>query len=208
MSFSTGAIEMARRGKAAHNRKNGPRTKSGRLSRSGDAKKVQREKREAWLEMTEREALEVVIKQRMKAGIPEKIARDQKSGTVQGWLHATEQINKDQYHAAEWFLSVRNEYHAAIDSPGTIWNRDDTSNPSYDPDAYESYCKRVRARWGEIEKAIVDAAFEGGERKNVIGALDVLLVRQSVQGDLIGDLRIGLNAIHRLHTGEKKKQAA
>lgn len=196
---------MARRGKAAHNRKEGiARTKSGRPSRSRQA---QQQARENWLEMTEREALEVVMRQRMKAGIPEAAARDQKCGTVQGWLHATEQIDRDQYEAAEWFLVVRNEYHVAIDSPGTIWNKDDEREPSYDPNAYESYCERVRARWGEIEKALVDAVYAPGEKRNLIGAVDLLLVRQHLQGDLIGDLRYALNAIDKVRCGKKKNAA-
>ena len=189
---------MARRGKA-HNRKtNIKRTASGRPSRSKHAKNQ-------WAEMTEREALEVVMRQRMKAGIPERIARDQKCGTVQGWLYVTEQLDRDQYEAAEWFLVVRNEYRAAIDSPGAIWNRDDTRAASFDPDAYEAYCQRVRARWAEIERAVVEAVYAPGEKHDIPGALEILLIRQQLQGDLIGGLRYGLNSIHKVRVGDRKK---
>lgn len=191
---------MARRGKAAHNRKKGPRTKSGQLSRSRDAKQFN-------VEQVEKAARETVIAQRVAMGVPEHLAKDHRTGTVQGLLFLMRKIDQDQYNVAEWYLTCRNKYMVAKSSPGAVYDRPEDHVPTGDPQAYVEFCKTAIGRWNALECAILDACQRKGSAA-MVGALDVILVRQRLQFELVSSLKDALNALAEIYSGKKRKSAA
>lgn len=198
---------MARRGGKAHNRKKGERTPSGQLSRSKSAKRHKEREARQWAEMTEREAREVVIAQRLKAGMSEKDAKDNKASTVQGALHLMKRITWDEHTLCEWYLEQRNMYLIARNSPDAHYETPEGRSASGDPERYVEFCKSATGRWNAIEAAIVKAVF-AKKKPEIVGALDMLLVRQRLQLELVPPLRLGLAAISDIYTGKAKKQAA
>lgn len=197
---------MARRRGKAHNRKKGQRTESGQLSRAKSAKRAKEREARQWAEMTEREAKEIVIAQRVKSGLTEKQARDNNAATVQGRLFMRGAINQDQHIVADWYLQKRNNYLIARNSPAAHYERSEFGS-SGDPDAHVEFCKSAVGRWNAIERVIVDAVFKKGNAQ-IVSALDLLLVRQRLQMEYVEALKDGLDALSDLHQGKKKKVAA
>lgn len=210
------------RGKA-HNRGEGDREPNGRLSRK--SKEIRRKNvrdletalaLEAGLWQREKLLKEEEFKKRIPQGllvdgkIPMSILRDEKIGTTHGRLFYVgpdgDGISRDQWDAANWFLDIRNKYHCAINSAEGILDTPEGYTPSDDPEAYAKYCDTIRARWADVERAIVDAVFECRD-KNIVGALDLIIVQQKMDYSMVGELRIALNAIHKVRIGEKKKAA-
>ena len=169
------ARKKRRTGRPAHNRKTGiPRTASGKLSRSKAAKKAKHGHAQAWLEMTERQAIEVGVAQRAKRGIPEEDARDSKHGTVIGRLFKARRITEDELYACQWYMDRLNDYRGAVASPGHVYDRPEDATPSFAEDAYDNWCERARTRWAECERAVCDAVFENRDR-DIVGAVTQIL---------------------------------
>lgn len=207
----------------AHNRGEGVREANGRLSRKNKA-----DRRKNVRDLESSIATEAAVWQREKllkeegfkkrisphllvdGKLPKSVLLDEKIGTTHGRLlyigPDNDGIDKDQWEAADWFLKLRNQYHCAIASPDGIYDVDEGHNPSDDPEAYAEFCANVRARWADVEKAICDTVFSYRDR-NIVGALDLIIIRQYMDYDRVGDLRLALNAIHKIRVGDRKKAA-
>ena len=219
---------MARRkrtGKPAHNRKrNVRRTASGAISRSESAKHAHKQ---AWLDMTEKAAIEVAVRQRVKRGIAEEDARDSNHGTAHGRLYKAKRITRDELITAEWYITLRNDYQGAVGSPGHVYDRAEDATPSFAENAYEDWCDRARQRWAEAERAICDAVYENRDR-DIIGAVTQILHDQvdpgvwrdrvkcdgSIEPYIVYDteqirrLKKALVYLERVRSGAKRRAAA
>lgn len=182
---------MAKRGRK---RKATTREPNGRPSR----RKIHIQER---TEMTEREAKSVALAARARmTGLPEHLIDGKPEtgkpnvGTTHGALCLTGQITADQWSAAEWFLHRRNEYLQAIKAPGAQWQQGQEAGS--DPSAYANWCARAKQAWRGIVACIAEASIE--TRSPVMAAFDHILERQTPGlHHMLGDLRTGLNAIHR-----------
>lgn len=184
-------------------RQNIPREPNGRASR----KKAHVQQFE---EMTEREAKEVMIKARMRhTGLPECYvdltdAGRPNAGTAHGILLLSEQITREQWDAAEWWLRRRNEWLRAISAPGGHVDIPDAP-PNPDPKAYQAWCKSVRDLWTEVSDCLREARIQS--RSPILAALDHILARDLALEHMIPDLRLGLNAIHRQFLSARRQAA-
>lgn len=192
---------MSRRAKK---RRQGKREPNGRLSR----RKVEVVNRQ---EMTEQEARSVAIAARMRrTGLGEELvaineAGRPNAGTVHGVLALTGAITLDQYEAGEWYLAKRDAYLKAILAKGTAI---EPPSPSYkvdDTGGYLAWCKATRETWAAVLDIVQEAST--ASRSPIASALDVILCRQQEVHHLLGDLRIGLNAIHRAFLAGRRKAA-
>lgn len=178
---------MARRrkrtGRPAHNRKDGPRTASGKLSRSKAAKKVKHGHKQAWLAEAETQTISVVVEQRVKRGIKRANARDAAVETVQGQMFHDGQITKDEYITAEWFCHLLNDYRGAVGSPAHVYSRPEDHTPSFAEDAHERWVERVMARWQEVNRAIVDCVYQN-RNAEITAVITRVLEKQMLPGDL------------------------
>lgn len=193
---------MARRGKAAHNRKRGvKRQPDGRVSQIPDDRKKQagREKAE-----TEQQVMETALAPRIRAGVPKHLARS--IGTVESALFANGVISRDQYEAACWYLECRAKAYAATDNPHAPKEPKRPGTGDGDPEAHERFCSSVGDRWAMILSAVQEAQNQIGNTGNLIGALN-RLEAGSIMDHQVPDLKIALNAVHRVRINGKKRAA-
>lgn len=171
----------------------GIREPNGRLSR----RVVYARERE---DMNERDAQSVVIAARMRhTGLPEAAvslnhAGRPNAGTVHGIMCLRGDLTREQFDAAEWFIGKRAAYLRAIESPNQETGRTEGGG-EFDPDKHAAFCKRAIEDWTAICDCVQTASTE--HRSPIMSALDVLLVRGIHVEHLVGDARLGLNAVHR-----------
>jgi len=166
--------------------------------------------------MSADEAKSVVIEARVRHGVPRMLADLQDAGRPNpGTLHGkmrlrgmlikgrTDQdpgaINADQFAAAEWYLGKRLAYLRAIgaervayDEPSGIGTGGITITEAND-------------EWRKVLRVLQDVSTE--HRAPIVAAFDTILVRQTFVQSLVGDLRIGLNAIHRTFLAGQRRAA-
>lgn len=159
-------------------------------------------------EMTEREARSVMVAARMKmTGLPEDwVAKGgagrPDAGTVHGILRLQKMLDDKtphglsahQWDAAEWFIAARRNYLKAI-LARTGQGGEGPSHGMPDSDSYIDWCERATSTWQRVLSVIGEESVRS--RTPIMSALDVMLLRQQHLDHLVGDLRIGLNAIHR-----------
>lgn len=178
--------------RAGRKRQPGMREPNGRLSRTKSAQ-AEREK----------DIKAVMISARMRhTGLCESLVDGRPElgrpnvGTTQGWLRIQGLLNKNQFQAAEWYMSKRNEYLQAIAAPGAVSNRVVLPEEG-DPKAYTRWCRRTMVKWEEIMHCLQVASTIA--RVPIISAFDHILDRQTPNlPHMYGDLRIGLTAIYRV----------
>jgi hypothetical protein len=171
-------------------RKHGHREPSGRLSRRIEHVKAR-------TDMTETEAKSV--------GIPAHLADLSDAGrpnvgTLQGKMHLMGEIDRDQWQAAEWFLGRRLSWLRAIDA-----------SPVYAPSERTGEGEGVPlheaiSEWRIVTNVLQDASTQS--RAPILAAFDVILVRQLMVDHMVGDLRLGLNAIQRAFLQGRQRRAA
>jgi hypothetical protein len=183
-------------------RKHGHREPSGRLSR----RKLDVKNR-AFLEKTETEAeaKSVGIAARIRHGIPAHLADLSDAGrpnvgTLQGKMHLMGELDRDQWQAAEWFLGRRLSWLRAIDA-----------SPVYAPSERTGEGEGVPlheaiSEWRIVTNVLQDASTQS--RAPILAAFDVILVRQLMVDHMVGDLRLGLNAIQRAFLQGRQRRAA
>lgn len=167
-------------------RRAGPgREPNGRLSRRLSALAARRAESEA-------EITAVALSARMRhTGLPAALAGAADAGTVHGRLRLCGEITADQFRAAEFFLGVRLAYQRALQVPDRP--RQPSEGRGLGDDA--EFAKAAIARYDAVMACLRDAG--AAQRSPVVAAFDILLFRQQELPHLYGDLRLGLNALHR-----------
>ena len=194
MGICDKASKMPSRLKA---RKTGHREPSGRLSR-----RIQHVK--ARTDMTEAEAKSVGIAARIRHGIPAHLADLSDAGrpnvgTLHGKMHLMGELDRDQWQAAEWYRGARQRWLRAIQAPERVIEASEGAGG--DGVSF----REAKEAWDEIVDCLLEASTQ--TRAPVIAAFDVLLVREQMVDHMVGDLRVGLNAIHRRFLAGKRMAA-
>lgn len=192
-------------------RKQGPREPNGRLSRNREHRDQRRRHED---EMTTAEAKSVVIEARVRHGIPRELADladagRPNAGTVHGRMRLAgmngdreQGINADQFDAAKWYIGRYLAYLRAIDAPGRerVPEDDEATGQGEGVTIAEA-----TAEWRKVLRVLQDVSTE--TRSPVIAAMDTILVRQVFVHTMAGDLRLGLNAIHRTFLAGQRRAA-
>lgn len=173
-------------------------------------------------EMNEREAKKVGVEARMRhTGLPVELAGLNQAGmpnggTVHGVMRllgieaenakrplGEGMLSAAQWSAAEWWLGRRAQWLRAIDAPG----RTTVEEPGVAVDelagmteaerneALRAGWDKLAAEWAAIKACLRDATTEA--RSSVEAAFEVILVRNCPMPHMVGDLKLGLNALHR-----------
>ena len=172
----------------AHNRKEGDRTPSGRLSRSKSAKSKAKRKEQADAVRRERDALSLNLSNRMsKLGVSKRNARDQHIGDPVGYLCHKGKLTVLQRDAATFYLALYHGYMTAIGADGFKPDLPEDWAPSGDPEAAARYAAKTVRRFDEVNV-----------RLNNIGrrALDTMVIRREFGPALIDDLAAALDIIN------------
>lgn len=192
---------MTRRGRK---RQTGKREPNGRLSRA-KACVVER------VEMTEHEAKSVALAARRRhVPLPAEYldlsdGGRPNAGTPHGILRLQGALTAEQWAAAEWWIGTRLRYLRAIQAPNQV-GETATGEWSGDEAAYAANCRAARQLWAEVCEAIQRASTAA--RSPILAAFDVILLREHWELDhMVGDLRLGLNALHREFLGGRQKAA-
>jgi hypothetical protein len=183
-------------------RKQGYREPNGKPSRKIEHVK-QRE------EMTEMEAKSVVIDARRRQGVPEAYldlsdAGRPNPGTTHGRMHLNGLLTKDQFYAAEWYLGKRTAWLRSIGASDVATPGE--GDAGSDAKAYDNWCKAAFDTWTDIRKCLQEVSI--AQRSPVIAAFDTILSRHQYLEHMAGDLRLGLNAIHRQFLEGRQRRAA
>jgi hypothetical protein len=179
-------------------RKHGHREPSGRLSRRIEHVKAR-------TDMTEAEAKSVGIAARIRHGIPAHLADLSDAGrpnvgTLHGRMRLMNDITADQWTAAEWYRGARQRWLRAIQAPERIIEASEGAGG--DGISF----REAKEAWDEIVDCLLEVSTQ--IRSPIIAAFDVLLVREQMVEHMVGDLRVGLNAIHRRFLQGKTRRAA
>ncbi|WP_116654409.1 hypothetical protein [Pelagibacterium sediminicola] len=189
---------MARRGRPAHNRKQGKRTKTGILSREQEQKAIMRALEGKKYEAAEKETLMNNLEARVtKHGIDPKKAMDQRAGSFVGRLCLGGEISKAQLAAAEQWMEERHAYQFAIDCPPGDQAIDLTRAPGRTHGEDVARTQKAVERFEASKKALREAQDAIGLRSNLYAAMNLLVEREQELHHLVGDLREALNALAR-----------
>lgn len=205
MSRKTAKQRQAARRFAATNPCGDPhaREPNGKPSR----KVVDREARKA---MTEQEAKSVVVAARIRQGVDPAYADlsdagRPNAGTIHGRMRLSGALSADQWQAAEWFIGTRSAYLRAILAKGEGLQSEGPSHGTVDSGAYEEWCRNVIDLWAAVTACLQEAT--NLVRRPVISALDVMLTRNQYVEHMEGDLRVGLNVIHKQFLADRRRAA-
>lgn len=188
----------AKRKAARRKRLPGTREPNGRLSRRTIHTKARAAE-------TERAAMQTGIDARMRLfGLSEADARQPDAGSVIGRMKLRGDISDDQHRAALAYLAARNAYHSAIGTKSDTGGHPPPETAS--AGSYDDFCAASISRWDRM-RAVVTNLCQDIRSPAPASALDNFVVRDVHVHELAGDLRLALNAIHRLLSGERRKAA-
>ena len=170
-----------------------PREHSGRIDRRWAA------------DQRQKAAMETALEARQRIfGLSETQARDPLAGSTIGRMVLHGELSRDQGQMAVKYSEVINAYQRAICAPtGINEPRPDTSGGG----DYEAFCERAKSRYDGMMMALRDLSME--QRSAVVfKALDQFITQDNHIPMLVGDLRIGLNRLHRHFVdGQNRKRA-
>lgn len=186
---------MARRGRPR--RAGVRRTPGGRISRAA----------EAMLEHVE------PIATRMRLfGLVEADARDQLAGSVVGrlllrWRRMGDRaggITDVQYEAAMEYRRQAEAYRRALAAPDALRRATRGASLSMSDDEHARWCRAVIDAYDRAVTAVMTVQCELDNRgRQLLAALDYLVLRDEYHQHLLGDLRVALNALVR-HYGYER----
>lgn len=180
---------MAKRGRPR--KANVVRTSSGRASRAASA-------------MVEN--IEPIATRMRLFGLTEMEARDQLAESIVGrllmrWRKMGDKaggINNRQYDAAVEYRRQSEAYRRALSAPDSLRNATRGSGLTRDEEEYARWCQAVIAKFDASKRAVMSAQCELDNRgRNLMAALDYLVLRNEYHQHMVGDLRVGLNALSR-----------
>lgn len=126
------------------------------------------------------------------------------AGTVHGIMCLRGDLSREQWDAAEWYIGKRQAWLRAIASPGQAVGAL-SGGGEFDEARHADWCAHARATWESVMACIQQASTE--TRSPIAAALDVFLVRDHHVEHMVGDLRVGLNAIHRRFLAGQRRAA-
>jgi hypothetical protein len=144
-----------------------------------------------------------VVAQRVKHhGLTKTAANDQAGGSVIGRLYLMGSVNglsQDQYLAAQRIAEARHDAGKAILKPTVRSGSDFGGVRGHDASdgsdaSYADWVARVTRRWKDIRSAILAAG------PLAMMAVEMIVVEDKEPKGSLGDLRLALNAVHRLHS--------
>jgi hypothetical protein len=191
--------------KSAHNRKDGAREPSGRLSRQPAERKV---RDAAAIEATEWDTMGQALMARNRVhGVEPANLRDQLAGSAVGRMYLKGQITRTQLEASQAYVAERDEYYQYIQvprQPGAV-DLNATKGASTAAENVPRVIKVTEAVKA-TDRAVMEAQIEIGNFGNLFGALNTVLVMDVELDHLVGDLRTALNALARRYglTGRAK----
>jgi len=110
-------------------------------------------------------------------------------------LGAQEGISREQYEAAQRFLTIRNDYRKSLLSPGAYYEQS-SGRREEDMDEYHAWVCRVRQRYAQALKAVQEAQLDNGH-ENLYAALHYVVMEGRRLPHLLGATRMVLNALYR-----------
>lgn len=117
-------------------------------------------------------------------------------GTEHGVLCLQGVLTGDQWSAAEWYLNARACHLRAICAPGGEGSSRGSANPPSEHDSkYIRWAQESEDMWGLIRKCLVEASAQS--RSPILAAFAEILEKGNRMDHMTGDLRLGLNALHR-----------
>ena len=186
-------------------RKPGKREPNGKLSRAPADVAA---RRKDGLDREEQDTIAVAIEARQRVfGLPATISRDQMAGSAVGRYCLQGTITRVQYDAAMLYLADCEAYSHAIGTPGIPRAVDLNRIGGKDNHENITKSKTAMARYDAMAKAVRAKQTEIGNMGNIFVALDAVIRRDVQLERLIGDLRIGLNALAK-HYGVDGARAA
>lgn len=135
-------------------------------------------------------------------------AMDQKAATNLGRLAMmgrVDGLSQDQYEAAIRYLDVLNDYKKSLLSPGAYFETSGSVD-SNDPEAYEDWCKRVKATFNSAQAAIQEAQNEN-RNENLWAGLQIIIVNDEMMPHMLGSARLVCNALHRHFMIDNKRKS-
>jgi len=111
-------------------------------------------------------------------------------------LGAQEGISREQYEAAQRFLTIRNDYRKSLLSPGAYYEQAQIRRGEEVGEDYAAWVARVRKRYGQALKAVQEAQFDNGH-ENLYAALHYVVMEGRRLPHLLGATRMVLNALYR-----------
>lgn len=183
----------------------GPRRKTG-IKRQPNGQPLRNREEDAKREAMRRDGLDkeqqdtiaVAIEARQRVfGLPAPISRDQMAGSAVGRYCLQGIITRTQYDAAVLYLADCEAYSHAIGTPGIPRAVDLNRIGGKDNHENVTKARAAMVRYDAMVKAVRAKQTEIGNMGNLFGALDTVIRRDVQLEHLIGDLRIGLNALAR-----------
>lgn len=196
---------MGRRGPK---RKAVARQQNGQPSRSKGALDARAKQAREGLDKEQQDMIAVGIEARQRVfGLPPTISRDQMAGSALGRYCLQGHISRVQYDAGVQYLADCEAYSRAIGAPGIPRAVDLNRIGGKDNHENVTKARAAMARYDAMVKAVRAKQTEIGNMGNIFGALDTVIRRDVQLEHLVGDLRIGLNALAR-HYGVDGGRAA
>jgi hypothetical protein len=157
------------------------------------------------LDRAERETLAEGVAARIRAGVRPELARDQFAGSFVGRLYLGGEITRIQLEAAEIYLKECQDNSIACASPppprAVDLNRAHGAPVGAED---ERRTQLARQKYDAARRAVMEKQIEVRGFANLFGALSVCVLDDRPATNLIGDLRIALNALAKHYKVDKR----
>jgi len=193
---------MGKRGPA---RQAGKREASGRLSRQREEVAVRALKRMRDVDQIERDTLAAGMASRIHEGVRPELARDQFAGSFVGRLYLGGELTRIQLEAAEIYFRECQDNSIACASPSPPRAVDLNRAHGSPVDAEDvGRTQAARQKYDAARRAVMEKQIEVRGFANLFGALSVCVLEDHPATNLIGDLRIALNALAKHYKVDKR----